>query len=125
VRPGQRVLESRRGSTGHQNNPWFAIQRGVPNGGPPNGGPDPDQDFGKVWFGALGWSGSWRITVEQDQLQQVRVTGGFNPFDFGYKLAPGESLKTPIFYGGYSHDGVGGASRLLHRFEITKILPGK
>ena len=51
------------------------------------------------------------------------MTGGFNPFDFGYKLAPGESLKTPIFYGGYSHEGVGGASRLLHRYEVTKILP--
>jgi alpha-galactosidase len=113
VRPGQRVLESRRGSTGHQNNPWFAIEQG----------PSDAQNEGKVWFGALGWSGSWRITVEQDQLQQVRVTGGFNPFDFGYKLAPGETLQTPIFYGGYSHEGVGGASRLLHKFELTKILP--
>jgi alpha-galactosidase len=115
VRPGQRVLESRRGSTGHQNNPWFAIERG----------PSDDQDEGSVWFGALGWSGSWRITVEQDQLQAVRVTGGFNPFDFGYKLGPGETLTTPIFYGGYSHEGVGGASRLLHRYEVTKILPEK
>ncbi len=113
LRPGQRVLESRRGSTGHQNTPWFAIGKG----------PSEDQDSGNVWFGALAWSGSWRITVEQDQLQQVRVTGGFNPFDFGYHLAAGERLKTPIFYGGYSREGVGGASRLLHRFEIAKILP--
>jgi alpha-galactosidase len=113
VRPGQRVLESRRGSTGHQNNPWFAIQQG----------PSDEQNSGMVWFGALAWSGSWRITVEQDQVQEIRVTGGYNPFDFGYHLAPGETLKTPVFYGGYSHEGVGGASRLLHRFEITKILP--
>ena len=27
IMPGARVLESRRGSTGHQNNPWFAIER--------------------------------------------------------------------------------------------------
>ena len=113
IRPGQRVLESRRGSTGHQNNPWFAIERGAGQ----------DEDAGDVWFGALAWSGSWRITVEQDQVQQVRVTGGFNPFDFGYKLLPGKTLETPVFYGGYSHDGIGGASRLLHRFELTKILP--
>ncbi|HEV2215307.1 MAG TPA: glycoside hydrolase family 36 N-terminal domain-containing protein, partial [Terracidiphilus sp.] len=26
LKPGERVLESRRGSTGHQANPWFAIQ---------------------------------------------------------------------------------------------------
>ncbi len=113
IRPGETVLESKRGSTGHQNNPWFAIERG----------PQADEDTGDVWFGALAWSGSWRITVEQDQLQQIRVTGGFNPFDFGYKLMPGEELATPIFYGGYSHQGIGGASRLLHRFELTKIVP--
>ncbi|MGA7857902.1 MAG: alpha-galactosidase [Terracidiphilus sp.] len=112
LHPGARVLESRRGSTGHQANPWFAIQAG-----------DPDEEHGDVWFGALAWSGSWRITVEQDQLDAVRVTGGFNPFDFGYVLHPGQSLETPVFYGGYAANGLGGASRLLHHFEIAHILP--
>ena len=82
-----------------------------------------DEDHGEVWFGALGWSGSWRITVEQDQLDAVRVTGGFNPFDFGYVLQPGETLETPVFYGGYATNGLGGASRLLHRYELERILP--
>ncbi len=113
IHSGARVLESRRGSTGHQNNPWFAIERGTSG----------DEDTGDVWFGALAWSGSWRITVEQDQIEQVRVTGGFNPFDFGYKLAPGETLRTPVFYGGYTRHGIGEASRLLHRFELASILP--
>ena len=112
VRHGARVIESRRGSTGEQANPWFAIQAG-----------DPDEDQGEVWFGALAWSGSWRITVEDDQLDAVRVTGGFNPFDFGYVLHPGQSLETPVFYGGYSSHGLGGASRLLHHFEIDHVLP--
>ena len=112
VHPGARVIESRRGSTGHQANPWFALQAGAS-----------DEEHGEVWFGALGWSGSWRITVEQDQLDAVRVTGGFNPFDFGYVLHPGQRLETPIFYGGYSAHGLGGASRLLHRFELEHILP--
>ena len=112
LHPGARVLESRRGSTGHQTNPWFAIQAGPPS-----------EDSGEVWFGALAWSGSWRITVEQDQLDSVRVTGGFNPFDFGYVLHPAQSLETPIFYGGYSAHGLGGASRLLHHFENEQILP--
>jgi alpha-galactosidase len=113
VHPGARVIESRRGSTGHQANPWFAMQSGLS-----------DEDHGDVWFGALGWSGSWRITVEQDQLDAVRVTGGFNPFDFGYVLKAGGKLETPVFYGGYTKDGLGGASRLLHRFELENILPG-
>jgi alpha-galactosidase len=113
IRPGETILQSKRGSTGHQNNPWFAIERGE----------HPDEESGDVWFGALAWSGSWRISVEQDQMQQIRVTGGFNPFDFGYKLEAGKELTTPVFYGGYSGDGIGAASRLLHRFELTKILP--
>ena len=110
--PGERVMESRRGSTGHQANPWFALE-----------GEGASEDHGDVWFGALAWSGSWRITVEQDQLDAIRVTGGFNPFDFGYVLHPGESLETPVFYGGYSAHGLGGASRLLHHFELRHILP--
>ena len=113
--PGERVIESRRGSTGHQANPWFAIAAGQPE--------QVSEDHGEVWFGALGWSGSWRITVEQDQLDTIHVTGGFNPFDFGYVLHPGESLETPVFYGGYSASGLGGASRLLHRYELHHILP--
>ena len=114
LQTGAHVIESRRGSTSHQANPWFAIDR-------------PDQtteENGPVWFGALGWSGSWRITVEQTAMQQVRVTGGFNPFDFGYRLKPGEQLETPPFYGGFTNGGMGGASRILHRFERQSILPG-
>jgi alpha-galactosidase len=113
MHPGKVVLESRRGSTGVEVNPWFAIERGS----------QPDQDDGDVWFGALGWSGSWQIDIEQDWANRVRVTGGFDPFDFSYVLAPDQSLQTPKFYGGYSNKGIGGASRLLHRFELDSIVP--
>ncbi|MFL6429503.1 MAG: alpha-galactosidase [Acidobacteriaceae bacterium] len=111
---GSEVIESRRGSTSHQANPWFAIE-----------GPDAvDEEHGPVYFGELGWSGSWRITMEQSSFHQVRITGGYNPFDFGYRLAPGESLTTPPFYGGFTGGGMGEASRILHRFQQGVILPG-
>ena len=55
----------------------------------------PMRTTGEVWFGALAWSGSWRITVEQDQLDAVRVTGGFNPFDFGYVLQARRDARDP------------------------------
>jgi alpha-galactosidase len=113
LHPGKVVLESRRGSTGVEVNPWFAIERSS----------QPDQDAGDVWFGALGWSGSWQINVETDWQNRVRITGGYTPFDFSYVLAPGQSLETPEFYGGYSNAGVGGASRLLHRFELDNVVP--
>ncbi len=114
LQTGAHVIESRRGSTSHQANPWFAIDRPGQT----------TEENGPVWFGALGWSGSWRITVEQTAMQQVRVTGGFNPFDFGYRLKPGEQLETPPFYAGFTNGGMGEASRILHRFERQSILPG-
>jgi alpha-galactosidase len=112
IAPGTIVLESRRGSTGHQNNPWFAVARS-----------NSSEEAGPVWFGALAWSGSWRISVEQDQMHRLRITGGYNPFDFGYRLAPGAALETPVFYAGYTEGGIGEASRLMHRFQIAHILP--
>ena len=113
VHQGMKVLESRKGHTSHNINPWFAVTAG-----------DAGEEDGRVWFGALAWSGNWRITVEQTPYRQVRVTGGLNTFDFAYPLKPGESLETPQFFAGYSANGFGGASRLLHRFEREKILPG-
>jgi alpha-galactosidase len=113
VRQGMKVMESRRGHTSHESNPWFAIDS--------HG--EATEEHGSVWFGALGWSGNWRITVEQTHTRQVRVTGGYNPFDFEYVLRPGESLSTPPFYGGYTDGGFGQASRLLHRFQRTEVAP--
>ncbi len=117
IHPGVKVLESRRGTTSHQTNPWFAIDA-------PEGDVSADEEHGRVWFGALGWSGSWKFSVEQTPHQQVRLTGGYNTFDFAYPLQPGEQLETPPFYGGFSDHGFGGASRMLHRFAREFILPG-
>ena len=112
---GAQLLESRRGSTSHQANPWFAIGRTEQT----------TETAGPVWFGELGWSGSWRMVVESTALHNVRVTAGYNPYDFSYALAPGQSLETPKFYAGYTAQGHGEASRILHRFQLAEILPGK
>ena len=113
IQTGAMVIESRRGSTSHQANPWFSVGRS---------GETTEED-GPVWFGELGWSGSWRMVVESTPFDQVRITAGYNPFDFAYKLSPGESLETPLFYAGFTAHGNGGASRLLHRFQLQSILP--
>jgi alpha-galactosidase len=115
IHPGKKLLESRRGNTSHQVNPWFAIDEGG----------SADEDHGRIWFGALAWSGNWKLVVEQTPNQQVRVVGGFNDFDFGYSLKPGETLQTPAFYGGFTNRGFGEASQLMHRFQQREILPDR
>ncbi len=110
---GAVTLESRRGNTSHQIYPWFAIDENGTAG----------QEHGRVWFGALAWSGNWKMVVEETPVHQVRVTGGFNDFDFSYPLKPGERLETPAYYGGFSSEGFGGASRCLDRLEMNEILP--
>ena len=113
IQAGTRMIESRRGSTSHQANPWFAIGRAGAT----------TETNGPVWFGELGWSGSWRMSVEDTGLHNVRVTAGYNLFDFSYALNAGESLETPPFYAGYTAGGQGAASRVLHRFQLAEILP--
>ncbi len=113
IHTGSKVIESRKGHTSHNANPWFAIDEGGVA----------TEESGRVWFGALGWSGNWRFTIEQTPYSQVRVTGGWNNFDFAYLVKPGDSLETPPFYGGFSAKGFGEASRILHRFERAQILP--
>ena len=113
LHPGKTMMESRRGSTGDEINPWFALERGAAQG----------EQSNDVWFGALGWSGSWQIAVEQDYAHQVRITGGYDAFDFAYRLAPGESLQSPVFYAGFAQHGTGEASRLLHHYELHTLAP--
>jgi alpha-galactosidase len=114
VEPGAIVIESRRGSTGHQANPWFEVDRQQ----------ETTEASGPAWFGEIGWSGSWRITMDTSAFEQTRITGGYNPFDFGYNLSAGDTLTTPIFYGGFTNKGRGEVSRLLHHFQQAEIFPG-
>ena len=110
---GKSVQESRTGHTSHEANPWFSIGKEG----------ETTEESGPVWFGELGWSGNWQIVTEYTQLQQPRVTGGINPFDFHWTLAAGESFETPKFYAGYTDGGDGQASRILSEFQLQEILP--
>jgi alpha-galactosidase len=92
---GKQVVESRRGLTSAHANPWFALDR--------DGAAS--ESTGDVWFGALAYSGSWKIVVERNAHGQTQVTGGINDFDSTWKLDAGESFQTPAFVGGYSDGG--------------------
>lgn len=112
LKPGLKVLESRRLTTSHHASPWFAIDCGWA-----------DEDQGEVWFGALAWSGNWKITAEVTDFESTRVNIGLNDWDFAWRLQPGEVFTTPPAFAGYTKGGFGAASRLLHDFIRRSVLP--
>ncbi len=111
---GKKTLESRRGITGPHANPWFAIDNGKA-----------DETSGKVWFGALGWSGNWKIVLEKTSFNHVRVVGGMNDFDSPFLLKGGEAATSPSFTGGYSSLGFGDMSRKLHSYQKEFLSPSQ
>jgi alpha-galactosidase len=106
------VFTSRRGLTSHHANPWLAIDAGTAV-----------EDTGEVWSTALAWSGSWRMTLHRDPVGRVTWTGGFGHEGLVWKLAPGESLATPVFAGLYTAGGFGAASRSWHSYIRRHVLP--
>ncbi|MEU3300036.1 alpha-galactosidase [Streptomyces sp. NPDC006678] len=111
---GETLIGSRRGHTGHQHLPWVAVDDGTAT-----------EESGEVYGCALGWSGSWRIAVQQLPDGQVQISGGAGHDDSGLlHLAPGESYVSPVFAGLWSEEGFGGASRSWHAWQLAHVIPG-
>ncbi|MBT2530353.1 alpha-galactosidase [Streptomyces sp. ISL-99] len=111
--PGEKVLGSRRGHTGHQHLPWVALDA-----------EGATEESGEVYGCALGWSGSWRIAVQQLPDGTVQITGGAGHDDSGLlRLAPGGTYTTPVFAGLWSDGGFGGASRAWHAWQLAHVIP--
>lgn len=111
--PGALRLDSRRGSSSHQMNPFLALLR-----------PDATEDLGDVYGFSLVYSGNFVAQAEVEQFGQTRVSIGINPFDFSWQLAPGESFQTPEVVMVYSGQGLGGMSRTYHRLYRTRLCRG-
>jgi alpha-galactosidase len=111
VSEGKIIIESRLGQTSAFHNPFFALSN------------DASEDYGRIWFGTLAWSGNWKITVNRQLYENTQICGGINGWDTQYLLEPGETFTTPIFTGGFTSGGFGQMSRLLHRYQLEKVLP--
>ena len=106
-------VESRRGASSHQQNPFVAVL-----------GPGADEDSGEVFGFNLVYSGNFVSLAEVDQFGITRVQSGINPFDFAWKLEPGESFQTPEGILAYSNQGLGALSRTFHRFYQEHLCRG-
>lgn len=77
-------------------------------------GQEVSEDQGKVLVGTIGWTGNFRFTFEIDNVNNLRIISGINPYASIYELKPAEIFKTPEFIYTLSYKGVGKASRDLH-----------
>jgi len=111
--PGKFVLESRRGLTSQQLNPWFTLDQEEAAA---------TEEAGEVWSGALAWSGSWKLVFEANPGGRVHACGGVNDFDWAYRLEPGDELVLPRFAGLYTAGGFGAASREWHAWQLAHVL---
>lgn len=112
LRPGLQSVDSRRGTSSHQQNPFFALaELGA------------DEDRGEVRAFNLVYSGNFVAQVELDQFDSSRAQLGINPFDFAWRLDAGASFQTPEAVLVFSADGLGGMSRALHRFYRRHLIP--
>ena len=84
--------------------PFFQLSLGAPA----------TENSGEVLVGTLGWTGNFRFTFEVDNAGYLRVLSGINPYFSRYRLAKGESFRTPEFIFTLSRNGNGEASRNLH-----------
>lgn len=80
---------------------------------------------GRVLLANLAWSGNFKIDFEKDSYGGLRVIAGINPYASEYQLAAGQEFKTPSLIYTYSENGIGEASRNMHRWARNhRIMDG-
>ncbi len=84
------------------------------------------EEYGGVYFGALMYSGDFRISIETQHTQTTKrtsVTAGINDATAEIPLEKDESFTTPELVYGYSDAGFGRMSEILYDWQFDHILP--
>ncbi len=101
---GTTSLESRRGSSSHQMNPFLALA---------------DKHTSEHWGGVYGfsliYSADFKALAEVSQYGDTRVQIGLNPETFSWKLEKGDSFMAPEAIMTYSDKGFNGMSHNFHQ----------
>ncbi len=111
---GIHAVESARGASSHNHNPFIALLR-----------PETREEYGNAYGFSFVYSGNFSAGAEVDQFCKTRVWMGLGSFDFSWKLAPEETFQAPEVVMVYSSDGLGGMSRLYHRFFRENLIHGE
>ncbi len=113
IHKGVQGFESRRGLSGHYENPFMAIMDKTAT-----------EDSGNVFGFALLYSGNHSFKIESDNHELMRIQAGINSFSFKWKLEPTESFSSPEAVMVYSADGLGEMSRTYHKIFRKNLCRG-
>lgn len=111
---GTQFIESRRGASGHQHNPFVAILS-----------KDATEEQGDVYGFSLVYSGNFLAQAEVDQYETTRVSLGISPFDFTWLLEENQAFQTPEVVMVYSSNGLGDMSRTYHKLYRQRLCRGE
>lgn len=110
---GIQSVESTRGTSSHNHNPFVILKR-----------PETTEFSGEAIGFSLVYSGNFLAQVEVDSWDTTRITMGINPFQFDWKLEPGEHFQTPEAVIVYSADGLNGMSQTFHKLYQKRLARG-
>jgi len=110
---GAKLLESRRGHSSHEMNPFFALLS-----------PDATEETGDAHGFSLVYSGSFTGVLEVGGYGTTRAILGLPHFDFGWNLLPGDVFQAPEVVMVHSSEGIGGMSRRYHRLFRARLCRG-
>jgi len=114
LRPGIQAIDSRRGASSHEHNPFVALLS-----------KDCTEEYGEIYGVNLVYSGNFLAQAEINMYKTTRLSIGINPFDFSWLLNKGESFQTPEAVMVYSSNGIGEMSRTYHKLYRTRLCRGK
>ena len=110
---GEYRIASRRGASGHEENPFIAFCE-----------QNADEFSGSVWALSLVYSGSFTASGAVDNAGHARLSIGLNPDVFSWTIAPGESFTGPEAVMVYSGEGLNGMSQTYHRLYRSRLARG-
>lgn len=111
---GKQSVDSVKGESSHQSNPFAAIVT-----------PDCNENAGEAFGFNLVYSGNFSLTAEVTQHKRTRFVMGINPFDFSWKLEPGNAFQAPELVMSYSCEGLGQMSRNFHDLYRNNLIRGE
>lgn len=114
LRSGIQSIESRRGASSAQMNPFFALT-----------GKQTNEEYGEAYGFNLVYSGNFTAGAEVEQLFKARAWIGINDYDFSWVLEKGDSFTAPEAVMVYSSEGLGAMSRTYHKLYRTRLVRGK